>query len=155
MAYGKNASSWDALKQFFWSDYILCNSLSNIEVGVLCTYIIIGSENGNSRNVGFEMTIIVGIHSRRLTYCGHVIIMCNNKLPLITLFCSTNGTQYQRFVLGIYIISKAIERYYAPLALCLNSHALSVSLTPGHYFSRFHAKYVKSPAWMRNIPPRM
>ena len=28
----------------------------------------------------------------------------------------------------------------------VNSHALSVSLMPGHYFSRSHAKHVKSPA---------
>ena len=33
----------------------------------------------------------------------------------------------------------------------VNSHALSMSPTPGHYFSHVHAKHVKSPAWMRNI----
>ena len=29
------------------------------------------------------------------------------------------------------------------------------TLTPGHYFSCSHAMHVKSPAWMRNIPPSM
>ena len=39
------------------------------------------------------------------------------------------------------------------LLRAVNSHALSVSLTPGHYFSHSHAKHAKSPTWMRNIPP--
>ena len=33
----------------------------------------------------------------------------------------------------------------------VNLHALSVSLTPGHYFSCSHAKHVKSLAWMEKI----
>ena len=31
----------------------------------------------------------------------------------------------------------------------VNSHALSVSFTPGHFFSRSHAKHVKSPEGMQ------
>ena len=33
------------------------------------------------------------MHSRRLTYYGHVTRMCNNRLPLKTLFGTTNGTR--------------------------------------------------------------
>ena len=44
---------------------------------------------------------------------------------------------------------------FESISRAVNSHALSVSLTHGHYFSRSHARHLKSPAWMRNIPPRM
>ena len=38
-------------------------------------------------------TIMDRIHSRRLTYYGHVIRMSNDRLPLIILDGSTNGTR--------------------------------------------------------------
>ena len=50
--------------------------------------------NDNIRQkLDLETTIMDRIHSRRLTYYGHVIRMCNNRLPLITLFGSTIGTK--------------------------------------------------------------
>ena len=50
--------------------------------------------NDNIRQkLDLETTIMDRIHSRRLTYHGHIIRMCNNRLPLITLFGSTSGTR--------------------------------------------------------------
>ena len=45
------------------------------------------------QKLDLETTIMDRIHSRRLTYYGHVIRMCNNRLPLITLFGSNRGTR--------------------------------------------------------------
>ena len=45
------------------------------------------------QKLDLETTIMDRIHSRRLTYYGHVIRMCNNRLPLITLSGSTRGTR--------------------------------------------------------------
>ena len=49
--------------------------------------------NSIRQKLYLETTIMDRIHSRRLTYYGHVTRMCNSRLPLITLFGSTNGTR--------------------------------------------------------------
>ena len=50
--------------------------------------------NDNIRQkLDLETTMMVRIHSRRLSYYGHVIRMCNNRLSPITLFGSTRGTR--------------------------------------------------------------
>ena len=41
------------------------------------------------------------------------------------------------------------------LSRASNSPALRGSLPPGHYFSRSPGKHVKSPTWMKKIPPSM
>ena len=51
--------------------------------------------NNIHQKLDLETTIMDRIHSRRPTYYGHVIRMWNNRLPLITLFGSTNGTRPQ------------------------------------------------------------
>ena len=51
------------------------------------------SNDNICQKLDLETTIMDRFHSRRLTYYGHVIRMCNNRFPLITLFGSTSGTR--------------------------------------------------------------
>ena len=64
-------------------------------------------------------------------------------------------TVYTRYFISVFPCIYFAVAYCVPNSRAVNSHTLSVSLTPGHYFSRSYAKHVKSPSWMQNIPPNM